>query len=697
MPAYCPKIVFKAKQSLLFPSLLICALLTGCGGGGGGTVSSNSAAPEATLLAIDEDNAVEVSASAFNYSEMVFEFGEAALITIAKTDTTASYPLTRACDGGTQTDEFIDYDSNGTLSAGDVLRSTYSHCHDAVIGGTISGVVTMTLSVPLNLSYSTAKSGNLQFTDFEIVLDDQQNVLASLSGDIEFNSFADALNTILEVSTPASGFKISAQSNSKIVTEKIIVTMGRKSLRYDQARYGFELDGTLQSQILNGAATIKTTTTVSGQLGALPDTGKLVVAGKLNSNASFNMGAGTPNGNLTLITMLNSNQPSGPGILFPWTSLSDGYVWNDPLNPNGNFYPALPPASLSLLYTNIPTTVISPALLSVAPTVSLQYNKIIDANNLPSISFVPQNSNNGNGTIGASAEVIGAKLILRPSVQLRHGTTYNIFASGTINTTDNESAYVSTPSFTTPDTLVAASVASKKYGLTGDLVTLDASSSRSNIGALSYQWEQTSGTPVNLSTPSAPSINFSIPSMVSTGELLKFQVKITAPNGEYETSTIELPAYASANDVELFYFVSDSNDFIGKGLTKLISTPPYLLSPLTYYPGSLGFNFFLGDYSSSAQLSFAGPNHTPLQVAQYLGATRDPFNDSEPGLSITMDSAGCNQITGAFNVLEISLNGDGSVNTFAADFIQHCEGGPPSLRGAIRIHSAIPLPSVWPF
>jgi hypothetical protein len=48
---------------------------------------------------------------------------------------------------------------------------------------------------------------------------------------------------------------------------------------------------------------------------------------------------------------------------------------------------------------------------------------------------------------------------------------------------------------------------------------------------------------------------------------------------------------------------------------------------------------------------------------------------------------GCNEVTGRFVIHEIAFAADGSVLRFVADFEQHCEGGPPALRGTIRYYA----------
>jgi hypothetical protein len=56
-------------------------------------------------------------------------------------------------------------------------------------------------------------------------------------------------------------------------------------------------------------------------------------------------------------------------------------------------------------------------------------------------------------------------------------------------------------------------------------------------------------------------------------------------------------------------------------------------------------------------------------------------------MDISGDGRGCNEDNGSFTVLEASYGPDGTVNSFDATFVQHCEGETPALRGEIRYNA----------
>ncbi|MDQ6946393.1 MAG: thrombospondin type 3 repeat-containing protein, partial [Actinomycetota bacterium] len=140
-----------------------------------------------------------------------------------------------------------------------------------------------------------------------------------------------------------------------------------------------------------------------------------------------------------------------------------------------------------------------------------------------------------------------------------------------------------------------------------------------------------------------------------------------------------------ANNTSLT-FRSDAGDYIGGGITQ------------TWYPSDGSFttshNTGLVTVSfnggpASWDLDFKAPSGAELTPGPYEGVTRYPFQSpAKPGLSVSGSGRGCNTLTGRFDVLEAVYGSDGSVQRFAADFEQHCEGGAPALRGSVRYNAS---------
>jgi hypothetical protein len=79
---------------------------------------------------------------------------------------------------------------------------------------------------------------------------------------------------------------------------------------------------------------------------------------------------------------------------------------------------------------------------------------------------------------------------------------------------------------------------------------------------------------------------------------------------------------------------------------------------------------------------FEAPPGRQLETGRrYDGARRYPFNDDAPGLSISGDGRGCNELSGTFTVNRIEFDAAGTLRAFEVTFEQHCEHMPPALRG----------------
>lgn len=127
---------------------------------------------------------------------------------------------------------------------------------------------------------------------------------------------------------------------------------------------------------------------------------------------------------------------------------------------------------------------------------------------------------------------------------------------------------------------------------------------------------------------------------------------------------------------------SEPGDYIGQGQTKTFDSQDGTFTTFMNFDNGVSVLFF-GNAGEFWFLDFAAPNNQLLQVGDYEGATRFPFQAlSEPGLSISGEGRGCNTLTGSFEVLKVAYQGN-QVTEFAATFEQHCEGATPALFGFI--------------
>jgi len=134
------------------------------------------------------------------------------------------------------------------------------------------------------------------------------------------------------------------------------------------------------------------------------------------------------------------------------------------------------------------------------------------------------------------------------------------------------------------------------------------------------------------------------------------------------------------------YLDSQVGDFVGQGI-------PRTLRPGTVtatVDGNQVLTLSYANATTSLSVRLEGTNGQPLAVGEYDGASRWPFNPpSNPGMDVSMDSRGCNTISGEFVVREIAVDPSGNVSKLAVDFEQYCDSYTAALFGVVRINSAI--------
>ena len=140
----------------------------------------------------------------------------------------------------------------------------------------------------------------------------------------------------------------------------------------------------------------------------------------------------------------------------------------------------------------------------------------------------------------------------------------------------------------------------------------------------------------------------------------------------------------------ILFLDSAPGDYIGGGMQHTVTpTTGSFTASRNFDNGvSISVNTTGGVWS----LAFAAPGDAILVAGTYDNATRWPFQSPvNPGLSVSGMGRGCNTLTGSFVVREAVYGATGQVQAFAADFEQHCEGGPAALLGSIRINSSVPF------
>lgn len=167
----------------------------------------------------------------------------------------------------------------------------------------------------------------------------------------------------------------------------------------------------------------------------------------------------------------------------------------------------------------------------------------------------------------------------------------------------------------------------------------------------------------------------------------RFSVKLSLPSGAPigvgGASVLILDPNISTTVLAMS---SQAGDYIGQGLQYLITASDGTFTP-SNSANMVGFDIRNGDNWTT---DFAGPTAARLTRGDYQNAQRYPFQPAgTPGLSVYGAGRGCNTLTGNFQVLLASYNTSSVVQSFSANFEQHCEGMSAALFGWLRYHTKL--------
>ena len=160
------------------------------------------------------------------------------------------------------------------------------------------------------------------------------------------------------------------------------------------------------------------------------------------------------------------------------------------------------------------------------------------------------------------------------------------------------------------------------------------------------------------------------------------------------TSLTTAPASAGVTSLVM---VSQPGDWIGQG-QSYDDTP----SMGTFTASRNGDHGITIMYQSSTNIgdwwtvSFAAPYNQVLSPGAYTNANRYPFQDlSQPGMEISGQARGSDQVYGQFTVTQALYDASGDVVSFDATFVQHSESPTaPALTGEIKYNAFTPASGV---
>ncbi|MFF0190147.1 hypothetical protein [Streptomyces sp. NPDC005244] len=158
------------------------------------------------------------------------------------------------------------------------------------------------------------------------------------------------------------------------------------------------------------------------------------------------------------------------------------------------------------------------------------------------------------------------------------------------------------------------------------------------------------------------------------------------------TTALAAPAAAATGTpvaVTKYSHSSKPGDYIGQGTTASYTPKTATISA----GGSAEYaRFRVSTDDTWWDVDLAAPQGEKLHPGVYRNAERAAFRTGRsPGLDVSGDGRGCNEVYGQFSVNQIETDADGAITLLDATYTQHCESATaPALTGVVK-YRACPL------
>ncbi|MEU0037968.1 hypothetical protein [Streptomyces sp. NPDC006333] len=158
------------------------------------------------------------------------------------------------------------------------------------------------------------------------------------------------------------------------------------------------------------------------------------------------------------------------------------------------------------------------------------------------------------------------------------------------------------------------------------------------------------------------------------------------------TAALAAPAEAATGTptaVTKYSHTSVPGDYIGQGATVAYTPKTATISA----GGSAEYaRFRVSTGDTWWDVDLAAPQGERLHPGVYRNAERAAFRTGRsPGLDVSGDGRGCNEVYGQFSVNQIETDADGAITLLDATYTQHCErADAPALKGVVK-YRAYPL------
>ena len=226
-----------------------------------------------------------------------------------------------------------------------------------------------------------------------------------------------------------------------------------------------------------------------------------------------------------------------------------------------------------------------------------------------------------------------------------------------------------------------------------DSVALDATQSvGGNSGIAFYQWTQTDGPTVNLSSASSVEASIETPTVVGPPMLLTFEVEVINDNSLVDTDIVTVEVRDRSQPRSWLSYDSGPDDPIGSGGAAFLTEDDGVFTGQVVVDGNQASIAYDGD--DGWNVTMIAPDGQSL-----TGSTGYLVTDgvSKPDIRISHDGRSCGGNDGSFFVYSITPGpGTNDLGSFSASFDQTCTSSSDSLAGEIRYQVVLPEANAGP-
>jgi len=565
-----------------------------------------------------------------------------------------------------------DNDQNGILSVGDTIHLEYTECAIRTFNIKLFGSVEITIS---ELSIADKIVAGTMLLDNLLI---EQGFIDNITAAGQLNFNFSQTNTTRSINVSHSDAVVFTLNDQPFVNlDNMSFTKTENLL---DAKYSISIQGEMSDAASQESYAIRTLVPISGFFGEYALAGEIELQGE--------------NDETVLISKQDVSGSRSVNLVLEGASFQ--YDWNDFVE-SSLFYVSTAPGFGPREYfsTNFEAIGLSDLFLQLEKLAVKEF-KYLTSRPISRINEGPfffRANSYPYEEREARVEINGAQLIItidEPQT-LRAASNFALHGIDLFSEL-NQRLDVDFIEFTTSDSVIPIIKTSVLGYREGDLPILDASQSILNSGdTISYEWIDESSIGIVFSAPNSSVTEFSLPDTNGL-PLSDIEVRLRATNNLGESAiTQEILSYLPAPS-SYFSMDSEVGDYIGQGQQWLLNEPGAItIKESQYQQGATSIAY--EDEETRFELIIKAPNDDTLAIGEYENATRLPFQDpAVPGMDFSGEARGCNELTGSFNILELSYDAQGNIDNLSIDFTQFCEiPNGPKLTGQIRINSSLPI------